>query len=151
METLAITASIIALIQLAGRATSVGYSYISGVKRAPKDLRELVAELSSLTEVLAILQDYADKKPQLAALETLGGKGGPLHRCARELERLQLELGSMDGLRGVIDNLRWPLKEPETLQYISRIEQYKSLFTLALTVDHMWVLCYDPKLQEKLG
>jgi hypothetical protein len=39
--------------------------------------------------------------------------------------------------KGVLDSLKWPLKEQETNQNVSRLERHKTLFAIALTADHM--------------
>lgn len=128
-------ASIIAVIQLTGKVTSLGYRYISGVTRATKDLLGLVKELGSLVEVLDCLQEYANTNPQSAVLQKLNSQTGPLRGCAVELQRLQLKLEPKDGMKGVFQNLKWPLQESETSQHIMGIERHKNLFALALTLD----------------
>lgn len=136
-EGLGVVASIIAIIQLTAKVTSLGYDYIGGAKRAPDELRGLVDELTSLGKVLAILEKHADKNRQWTALETLNDHDGPIRRCGLDLRRLQLKLDPGDGLRGMMNNLKWPFKEKETLQEISRIERHKTLFMFALNTDQM--------------
>lgn len=136
-EVVGLVASIIAVIQLTGKVTSLGYVYFQALKRAPKDLGELVNELGSLTKVLTTLQDIADKNPQLAALQTLNSRNGPLEGISAELKKLVSKLEPRKGFKGTMDNLKWPLKEADTMQHISRIERCKSLFDLALTTDQM--------------
>lgn len=133
-EILGLAVNIVTLIQLTGKITCLGYGYISGVKRAPKDLRDLVNELNTLSQILEILQDYADKNPDSTALLKLDT---PLQECVVELKKLEIKLEPQDGLKGFLGNLKWPLKEVETLQYVARIERHKNLFILALTVDHV--------------
>lgn len=55
--------SIIAVIQLTGTVTSLSYGHLSGLKRAPKDLKDLVGEHGTLGVVLVELQNLADKPP----------------------------------------------------------------------------------------
>lgn len=57
-EVLGITSSVIAIVQLTGKLTSLSYGFIGGVKRAPKELHALAGELSSLSQVINALQDY---------------------------------------------------------------------------------------------
>lgn len=137
-EVIGITASIAALIQLTGKVTSFSYGYIGGVKRASKDLHELVDELHALSKVLIVLRDYTEQNSgQSTALDTLSGKDSPLQECAGELDKLRAKIEPRDGFKGIIDNLKWPLRESETLQYIARIERHKSLFSFALAADNM--------------
>lgn len=137
-EVLGISASLIAIIQLTGTVTCLGWGYISGVKRAPKDLRDLVDELNSLSKVLSIVQDLAaDPNKKSTALQKLDDTNGPLKLCARDLEDLRLKLEPRGGFKGFMDNIAWPLKETDTLQYIARLERHKTLLIFALNADHM--------------
>lgn len=138
-EVLGLVASIIGVLQLTGALVSVGYDYIGGVKSASKDLQDLVDELHSLGKVLIILQEHADSNPKSAALQKLNSSDGPLKGCTDQLDKLKskLEAGKALGFKGKVKNLVWPLKEKETMQYISRIERHKSIFTFALTADQM--------------
>lgn len=138
-DALGIVASVIAVLQLTGKLVSLGYDYIRGAIDASKDIRRLLGELHSLSNVLLILQDHArhDKTLRLTALQTLSGQNGPLEGCRLELQRLQLKLEPKTGLRGKMKSLVWPLKEKETFQHISRLEGHKNLFNLALTADQL--------------
>lgn len=138
-DPLSITASVIAVLQLTGTMITLGKDYIKGVKDAPEDIQQLIDELQSLGKVLSTLRDHIvnDKDLKSTALQALNGQNGHLSACALELKRLQLKLEPEKGLRAKINRLKWPLKEKETFQYISRIERHKSLFTFALTIDQL--------------
>lgn len=138
-DALGIVASVIAILQLTGKLVSLGYDYIGGAIDASKDIRWLLGELHSLSNVLLILQDHArdDKTLRLTALQTLNGQNGPLEGCRLELQRLQLKLEPKTGLRGKMKSLVWPLKEKEIFKHISRLEGHKNLFNLALTADQL--------------
>lgn len=132
-EVVGLAASIIGVIQLTGQLAGIGYGYIGGVKRAPKDLRDLVRELSSLIDVLTALQDYVEENPQSPALRMLGKKDGPLQGCTEELEALKSNINPKDGQKlGVRERLKWPLKDTETAQHIVRIERHKSSLSITL-------------------
>lgn len=136
-EVWGIIASVIAVAQLTGQVASLGYSYLSGVKKAPKDLADLVEELDSLKKVLITLKDYLDKNAQSPALQALNDAKGPIRVCALELKILQAKLEPRKGFRGMIGRLKWPIKEHEIAEYKARIERQKSLFILALAADQM--------------
>lgn len=57
-DPLSITASVIAIVKLAEKLITLGYTYLGGVKGASKDLQDLVGELQFLGNVLVTLQDY---------------------------------------------------------------------------------------------
>ncbi|KAH8153587.1 uncharacterized protein LAJ45_02400 [Morchella importuna] len=135
MPKYSIAVTIIGVIQLAGKVTSLGYGYIGGVDRAPKYLRELVDELAALSKVLIAIQDHTDKEPTSEVIHSLNEERGPLQGCARELEILQSELEPKngEGLQSVMeDNLEWPLEEEPTKEYIKRVKALKEIFELSL-------------------
>jgi hypothetical protein len=139
-EIVGFTASIIAIVELVRKATTLSYEYLRGVKRAPKDLGDLVCELGSLGKVLISVQHIADQNTQkLHVLHSLGLNNCPLHGIAAELNMVisKLESASKAGFRGSVERLKWPLQEAETMQHISRIERYKALFIFALSADQM--------------
>lgn len=136
-EGLGVAASTIAVIQLTAKLISLSYDYIGAVNRAPEGLRELTHELVSLSHILITLQDYVGANPQSTAIQKLNDRNGPLRGCALELRSLQLALEPNVGLKGIMKNLRWPLKEAETMLHVSRIGRHKSLFSLALVMDNV--------------
>ncbi|KAI5841032.1 hypothetical protein DFP73DRAFT_132950 [Morchella snyderi] len=139
-EVIGLVSGIIALIQLAGKLTSISYSYACGVKRASKDLGDLIDELGSLSKVLLSLRSHLERvktTSSISALRGLNDTDGPLKVCGRELEELISQVEPRNGWKGVVDSIKWPLKEKDTLQLISRIERHKSLIMFALTADQM--------------
>ncbi|KAH8146656.1 uncharacterized protein LAJ45_09339 [Morchella importuna] len=139
-EIVGFTASIIAIVELVRKATTLSYEYLRGVRRAPKDLGDLVCELGTLGKVLISVQHIADQSTQkLHVLHSLSHNNGPLHGIATELNAVisKLESASKTGFRGSVERLKWPLQEAETMQHISRIERYKSLFIFALSADQI--------------
>lgn len=144
-DPLGVAASLIGVIGLVGKVISLGYQiyqHCGDVKQASKDIQKLMNELHSLTPVLVALQDYAVANPQSVTLQLLAGENGPLWECDRELQGLKQKLKPEKGWKGKVDILKWPLKEKETSRHISVIERQKNLFSLALTMDHMyaWLL-----------
>lgn len=136
-EVIGLVSSLIGIVQLAGQVAVLTHGYIGGVRRASQDIVALADELGSLSKVLSTLKDYIETKPKSLALTKLDGPDGPLWRCTRDLEALQAKLVPREGLKAILDSLKWPLKEAETQGYVAQFERHKSLFTLALTVDHM--------------
>lgn len=142
MEPVSAVASIIGIIQLASKVTTLGYGYIGSVKRASEDVEKLMAEILSLSNVLVALKEFMDHQissgSESKALQTLDGA---LRGCTLELERLELNLKSLTGmrkrLRRMVGSLQWPFKESETLQIMTHIERHKNIFILALSTDHM--------------
>lgn len=121
-ELVGFVSAIVGLIQLTGTLTSISYGYIGGVKHAPKDITRLVSELGLLGKVLISLKGYADENPSSKALERLNDEDGPLQACLMEFRELESKLQPSGGVKGVIDRLKWPLKESDTQACIQRIE-----------------------------
>lgn len=140
-ELIGLTASIIAIIQLTGKISALSYEYIGAAVRAPKDLRNLVEELGALGKVIHALLDLADENPDSQVLRLLCSpgeqNGGVLQLCATELNQLYEELKQFQK-KGNMGRLKWVLKEKDTNKYISQLERYKALFSLALTADHTY-------------
>lgn len=139
-EIVGLVSGIVALIQLAGKLTSISYSYACGVKRASKDLGDLIDELGSLSKVLLSLRSHLERvktTSSISALQGLNDSDGPLKVCGRELEELISQVEPRNGWKGMVDSIKWPLKEKDTLQLISRIERHKSLIVFALAADQM--------------
>ncbi|KAI5840036.1 ankyrin repeat-containing domain protein [Morchella snyderi] len=136
-----LTASILGIIHATTKVASLSYSYISGVKRAPDELRKLADELKSLTTVLTILSICVnDHGPALLKIQD------PLQSCLSELLIIQakLESSSIKASPGrwwpwniSISRLQWPCEEQETLNYVSKIERFKSLVILTMTADQV--------------
>lgn len=123
-----------AISQLAGKLYSLGTQYIEGTTRAPDELRSLVNELYSLGNVLVTLREFAAADPASKALELLSG---PLPECYWDLEDLQEWLTPGIGRGKNFDTLEWSLGEDETLRRVAQIGRHKTLFSLAVTKDHL--------------
>lgn len=138
-ELVGVVASILGIIQLTGHVAILCQGYVSGVKRASQDMVQLIDELKLLGEVLTVLKDYVDQSSPAgsSALTILASKDGPISGCEGLLRVLQDKLTPRDGFKGMIDSLKWPLKEAETAQYVAQFERHKTFFTLAVSVDHM--------------
>ena len=61
MEPISATASVIALLTLAGQVIKKGYPMTVEVKNFPSELEALVQEITSLSKVLLALQPLLDK------------------------------------------------------------------------------------------
>lgn len=138
MDPLSISASITALLQLA----STVIQYLNGVKGAPEDRQRILSELASVTGVLFILEDQADKAKQgdqwSSTLQSLNVPEGPLDQLRRALERLSSKLApSATGLKKFGKAIIWPFQKVEIREILGSIERQKALFNLARQNDHM--------------
>lgn len=132
-EVLGVVSSIIGIIQLTSQVAIVGWGYIAAVKGASKSIHDLIGELTSLSKVLQFVQDHANDLGQGATLEMLSDL---LQKCETELKEIHSKLELRGGCKGILDSLKWPLKESEMSHHISRIERHKSLFNFVLGADN---------------
>lgn len=80
MDPLSLTASIIAVIQLAGKVAGVCRSYIEGVQDYPKDLLVLFIKIRLVAAVLEGLCLLKSNDPiDAATLKSLCSDNGPIH------------------------------------------------------------------------
>jgi hypothetical protein len=140
MDPLSITASVIAVLQLAGIIVSICYDYRSGIKNAPKDLMRIIDEVTSLRDVLERLVRLAESADasgpsRLSTLKLLNKPDGPLIKCQAELAALKKKLAPMSGLKAIGRVLGWPLKEGDVKKTLDNIGRFKATLSLALTAD----------------
>lgn len=133
-DVVGLVASIIAVVELAGKAAAASYGYIGGVKRAPEEIKKFYDELNSLANVLATLKDCVTANPRSIPLQALGAS---LQECISEMQVLEAKLKPKIGWRRKLARYKWPLKVKETGEYTARIERHKTLFTLALNTDQL--------------
>ncbi|KAK4167201.1 hypothetical protein QBC43DRAFT_231228 [Cladorrhinum sp. PSN259] len=144
-EAIGLTASIIAIVQIAGVITKACKSFIDGVEDYPKDLRRIYVEVSSLVVVFKGLEllDPADRIDS-EVLATILGPDGPVQGCQEALKRLEKLLSSnsvqsSDGprtkkqrLQVSLAGLAWPLKAGTAKKILEEIMQHKTTINLAL-------------------
>lgn len=142
-EALGIVGSIIGIIQLTATVTNLCFEYMSTVKGASKDIADLINELYALHGVFEYLnmhlrptshQNPNSSNPRESTIQLLDLPNGPLKRCYKLLQEIEIELTNRPRLGR---HLVWPFKEKEILKYIARLERDKSLFGLAMHGDHM--------------
>lgn len=130
---MSLIASVVALVQVTGKAATMGYGYAGAVKDAPKDIVKLSNELQTLGDVLKQLhQQTSGTTPPRALLPALEA---PLRECAVEIKDLQSQVKLRTGVKKLIHRLKWPLKEKETKDAISRIGRLTNSINLILTAD----------------
>jgi hypothetical protein len=142
-ETIALGASIIAVIQIADRIISLCKDYIETVKDAPRDLHLILIETSSLKAVFDGLKFLQESGTNLSSnLRILDDKDGLIKGCQRCVSNLETLLSpgfdtSVQGKRRKIqvtlNSLAWPLKERKAKKLLDEILQYKTTITLALS------------------
>ncbi|KAL0633178.1 hypothetical protein Q9L58_007919 [Maublancomyces gigas] len=101
-------------------------------------MKSIVNELETLHPLLSNLRDLTITNPEMVAVQVFGNKYGALDQYQTALEELVKVLKkSLDskGLQRRLETLLWPLREGETLKYLTQIERIKQTFIIALSLD----------------
>ena len=134
-DPLSVTASIVAVLQL----TAVVIKYIQELRTSSKDAGKLLLELSSLRGIVGGLEDLANSdEAWIETSKTLVARpNGPISRLEYDLESLRAKLEPAVGIKKIQKSITWPFKQDELRSILDRIERLKSLFLLALELDHI--------------
>ena len=140
MDPLSITASVIAILQLTG--TVLGY--LSDVKNAPKECQQCAIEASNLLYLLTTLRYRLEQEqtgdPWFTAIRPLNVENGPLNQYKQALEQLRFKIDVGTGAQNIKRRLVWKFSKAEVAAILVRMERLKSLVSIALENDHLWVL-----------
>jgi Fungal N-terminal domain of STAND proteins len=138
MEGLGIATSVIAVIELSAKISSVCVQYSRAVKDATKDISRLQGELKSLQDVLEKVKPLLDG-PNGSRLSASLPLSETLKGCLSQLQTLQSRLSpsiprkyiGQIGLRA----LKWPFEIKEADKVVRQLERCKQSISLALQVD----------------
>lgn len=137
-DPLSFSASIVALLKL----SSAVVSCLSKVYHAHKERRSLLSEVSTLTGLLHLLKDQAEREKlessQTWTLTTniLLAPCGPLDQLKDALEMLVAKLVPSGTFRAFGNSLKWPFQQQDVLGALNKIERQKISLLLALENDH---------------
>jgi hypothetical protein len=142
-ETIALGASIIAVIQIADRIIGLTKQYIEAVQDAPRDLHVIRIETSTLKAIFESLKLFQDSERFLLDnFQNLDGENGPIEGCRRSLSNLERLFGpdvdtTVQGKRRKIQvtlsGLAWPLKQSKAKKLLDEVLRYKTTISLALS------------------
>lgn len=152
-ETFSLAVNVITLVDIAARILAVGSPYISSARGHAAQVRLLVQEIHTmsgvLTAVATMLQNNNDPTTDSAKLVAL--IVGPLQECTTQLSDLHsLLVKQVSGRNKWIRmgrQLKWPMKEKETIALIERIGRLQRSMSLAL---HAEDLGYRDKISTHL-
>ena len=137
MDPLSITASLIAIIQLATTATQ----FLKEIKSGSEDrirLREEIRTTSCLLEILRDRVDDADALGQdLSSIKSLNVPGGPLDQMSITLQKLMKKLVPANRLLKKSQAVLWPLSRGDVNDFLNTIERQKAAFNMAIQNDNM--------------
>ena len=138
MDPLSVSASIIALLELASNVTG----YLNSVRNGSEDRGKVLSEITSVNCILFSLQEIADEETQNDAwsstFQSLNVEKGPLDQIRVALERLSAKLAPPPtSFRKIRKVITWPFEKEEIKEILNIIERQKSLLNLARQNDHM--------------
>ncbi|KAF6222560.1 hypothetical protein HO133_000605 [Letharia lupina] len=141
-DPLSVSASISGLITLADIVFRRTYKYVKAVKKAPKEISALSAEIGALYGILSNLQ-LVSRQLEDETFESTT-RVHHIHSCYQTLEHVKSILdrddtSSLGGqrLETLKRKLRWPFTSSEVKDLITEIERHKTTLGLALNVDCM--------------
>ena len=141
MEALGGAASVIAVVQLAGKLWSLCWKYYSDAKDAKSDIERLLSAVGDVQNVFQQVQELAE------------GPGSTKLLASKSLiERIPFELNAeFERLRKILDPgrtnktmrtlglraLKWPLKKDDVDKTLQLLERHKTTLITALNTDQM--------------
>ncbi|KAH6994707.1 hypothetical protein EDB82DRAFT_502327 [Fusarium venenatum] len=139
-DPLSITASVIALLQLAATATQ----YLKDVKHGSADRLRLRDELRSTTCLLEMLRDRiedddetseTDQPLKPASVRVLAEPDGPLSLFEQVLQDMVTKLEPQARLRRLAKPFTWPFDKKDIAELLTCLERLKSHFNLVMQND----------------
>ena len=137
-EIVALVASIIAVVQLADRVTTLGYEFYGKVKGASKEVMEMIATVSALKTILELLGRFFEldeNAVRLPLFRSLCQPDGPLKECEKLLGEIESRIHLKREHSGKLKSITWPWQWEEMAKKLKLIERHKQTFTLALQGD----------------
>ena len=142
MDELSDIASIIAVLQLTGEVIK----YLKDIKDALKECRYCATKASDLHSILINLLYHLNQDQTgdawFTAVRNLNIENGPLDQYKQALEQLQSRVEIQHGIQKVKQRLLWKFSKEEVASILARMERLKSLVSIALEMDHLYVRQY---------
>jgi hypothetical protein len=139
-DPLSITASIVAVLQITATVTK----YLKDVRGGSEDRIRLRDEMRSTVCLLEMLKDRVDDPDTrdicFNEVGLLNAPNGPLIQLRKTLELLVEKLVPGSRIQQIAKVLKWPFDKTEINEILGTIERLKSLFSLAMQNDHMYVI-----------
>ncbi|KAF7514113.1 hypothetical protein GJ744_004438 [Endocarpon pusillum] len=151
MDGLSGAASVIAVVDISAKITSLCFQYIVAVKDAKDDIERLQRTVVSIKNALEQVQQLLDK--QSASLFSATHKLlDSLEECRQQLTRLESQLEPRKTRKAMqrfgLRALKWPFTRKEVQKIVSSLEKYEQTFSLALQVDQTGlIISVDQKLR----
>ena len=137
MDPLSVSASIIGVLSAAAKVSSVLIPFAQNTKAAPKLAQTVLADINGLSTVLSHLQTYllgyTTPSKSRASLILVEQVIVTLTECVITFSELEDVLGTSKDM-GVLDRIKWAMKESKISDIQRRLQSDKSSLTLMLTI-----------------
>ena len=140
MDPLSVSASIIGILGAAANVSSVLVTFVQRTKAAPKLAQSVLREVNSLSAVLEALQAFllgnAAVTKSGASLVLIEQVLVVLAECVTIFSELEDVLGTAkeNNDLGVLERIKWAMKDSKIVAIETRLEKNKSSLTLMLTI-----------------
>jgi hypothetical protein len=131
MEVAAVAKAISGLVQSAKTLVA----FISNVKDAKNDHKELLSEITATRMILEQLQSHALEDNRKLTMELLGEKAGLLEQLKTEMESLGSKVKPRTGASFV-----WHFIKDDAMKHAETIHRIRDLLDLALQNDLAYIL-----------
>jgi hypothetical protein len=141
-DPLSIAASVAGLISLGTSIAQGGYSYLSAARAAPKEIVQLLSQISALNIVLSQVLPISmnqTSSPKSHAIATLNQRG-TLDDCQEALNSTSSLLSEFQQVEGhtktnIAKSLKWPFYQGKAERLVKRLDRLQNLLHLAIAVD----------------
>ncbi|KAF2186048.1 hypothetical protein K469DRAFT_687463 [Zopfia rhizophila CBS 207.26] len=150
MDGLSGAASVIAVVDVSAKVTSLCFQYSVAVKDAKRDIKRLQKKVTDIKNVLEEVRRLLDKEDK-SQLSTTRNLLDSLEECYQQLQELKAQLEPSRGRKAMqrvgFRALKWPFTSKQVEKIVASLEQYEDTFSLALQVDQTGlILSVDRKL-----
>jgi len=152
MEAVGSAAKIVQLLSFTADVLVAGYSYLSKVKRAPREISLLLKETAELNALLGQFESVVSNDSGSYAMGALHSMQflGVFEDC-KMLVNVVLRLIKMcernDGelAKNSVKRIIWPFKEKEVKQTLQQLSRVKETLSAAVAVDSVYSQTLEPR------
>ena len=135
MEALGGAASVIAVVQIAGKVWSLCWKYYSDAKEAKSDIERLMSMIQTMQSVFQQVENLTKLHASNPLIEKIPSE------VKQEFDRLQklLEPSNTRSImrKALRQRLKWPLKKEEVEKILNLLERHKTTLIIAMNCDQM--------------
>ena len=136
MEVLGGAASVIAVVQIAGKVWSLCWKYYGDAKEAKSDIKRLMNIVQTMQTVLQQVEGLAEG-PGAIKLHASNPLIEELKQEFERLEKLLKPSSTKSIMRSLGHRLKWPLKKEEVENTLHLLEQHKTTLIIVMNCDQM--------------